>query len=67
MQYIESNKLELKEKFNDKFIKEVVAFLNADGGDIIIGVKDNGEVIGVQNVDSTLKNIYPSIPQICSF
>ena len=57
MQYIESNKLELKEKFNDKFIKEVVAFLNADGGDIIIGVKDNGEVIGVQNVDSTLKNI----------
>jgi predicted HTH transcriptional regulator len=33
------------------FEKEVVAFLNANGGSVYIGVKDNGDVVGVHNVD----------------
>ena len=57
MKYFESNELELKEKLNDKFVREAVAFLNADGGKIIIGVSDNGEVVGVDNIDETLKQI----------
>ena len=28
---------------NDKLEKEVVSFLNTDGGDIYIGVKDNAK------------------------
>lgn len=28
---------------NDKLEKEVVSFLNTDGGDIYIGVKDNSK------------------------
>ena len=57
MKYFESNELELKEKLNDKFVREAVAFLNTDGGKILIGVKDDGTVIGVDNIDETLKQI----------
>ena len=57
VKYYESNVLELKEKLNDKFVRETVAFLNKDGGTIIIGVKDDGTVIGVDNIDKTLKQI----------
>lgn len=55
--YIESETLELKEKFTDTICKEIVAFLNTSGGDIIIGVSDDGTVVGVNNVDETSKKI----------
>ena len=55
--YIESETVELKEKYTDTICKEIVAFLNGEGGKIIIGIKDNGEVIGVQKIDETLRKI----------
>lgn len=43
---------EFKRELTDMLEKEVVAFLNsAKGGDIYIGVEDNGTVVGVQNPD----------------
>ena len=57
MKYTESEKTELKEKFTDTLINEIVAFLNADGGSIYIGVDDNGEVVGIENSDSLLLKI----------
>ncbi len=57
MKYYESNRLELKEKLNDKFIRAVVAFLNTDGGRILIGVTDDGTVVGVNEIEKTLKQI----------
>ena len=56
-QYVESEKVELKVKYTDTICKEIVAFLNADGGQIIIGVSDNGNVVGVEKIDETLKKI----------
>ena len=56
-QYIESEALELKEKYTDTIAKEIVSFLNSDGGTILIGVKDNGIVIGVDKIDETLRKI----------
>ena len=48
----ESNRIEFKAQFNDKLEKEVVAFLNYhEGGDIYIGVDDNGTAVGVDNAD----------------
>lgn len=38
---IEDERTEFKALLNDKLEKEVVSFLNTDGGDIYIGVKDN--------------------------
>jgi len=55
--YYESENTELKEKYNDNFVREVVSFLNADGGKIYIGVKDDGTVIGIKGIDDILKQI----------
>ena len=52
-QYIESEKVELKVKYTDTICKEIVAFLNADGGQIIFGVDDFGTVVGVDIIDET--------------
>jgi len=55
--YIESETLELKEKYSDTITKEIVSFLNSSGGTIIIGVKDNGIVVGVEKIDEVLRKI----------
>ena len=55
--YVESEVLELKEKYTPNICKEIVSFLNTEGGTVIIGVKDNGEVIGVDKIDETLKKL----------
>lgn len=57
MVYIESEVLELKAKFTDTICKEIVAFLNTNGGDIIIGIDDNGKVVGLNNIDEISKKI----------
>ena len=63
MKYAESEKVELKTKEKDELIKEIVAFLNTDGGTICIGVNDNGKVLGVDNVDKQLLMIADMITQ----
>lgn len=55
--YFESEVLELKEKYTDVICREIVSFLNADGGTLIIGVKDDGSVVGVTNIDETMRKI----------
>ena len=57
MAYFETSEVELKTTFNEKFVKETVAFLNTNGGQIIIGVDNNGKAIGVANVDESLRKI----------
>ncbi len=51
---IESEHIEFKETVNDSAIKTVAAFANSDGGKIYIGVSDDGEVVGVGNVNDEL-------------
>ncbi len=43
----ESEKLEFKTSFGREAIETLVAFANAQGGRLLIGVKDSGEVMGV--------------------
>ena len=57
MPYIESDKLELKVQFTTEIKKEIVAFLNSDGGTIIIGVNDAGVVIGVETPKDVIERI----------
>lgn len=54
---IESNKIELKSKYTNQIIKEIVSFINSDGGKIYIGVNDDGSICGASNIDETLRNI----------
>lgn len=48
---IESNRLEFKRIYTEDIKKEIVAFANSDGGELIIGMDDNGSIIGVDNPD----------------
>ncbi len=57
MAYIESEKLELKVQYTTEIKKEIVAFLNSDGGTLIIGIDDNGKVIGVDNAKDIIERI----------
>jgi len=57
MKYFESEQIELKEKINESLVKEIVSFLNGNGGKIYIGIKNSGEVVGVSNIDDNLKAI----------
>ena len=57
VKYIESESIELKSKISDSLQKDIVAFLNCSGGKIYVGVDDNGNVTGINNIDSTLKEI----------
>lgn len=57
MNYIESEKLELKVQYTNEIKKEIVAFLNTDGGTLIIGVDDNGNVIGIDNAKEIIERI----------
>jgi predicted HTH transcriptional regulator len=73
MQYdslnIETNRREFKEKITDNLEREVVAFLNSNGGKIYIGIRDDGTVVGVDNADELqlqiknrlINNIRPGI------
>ncbi|MDY4129287.1 RNA-binding domain-containing protein [Peptostreptococcus porci] len=47
----------MEKKYTDTIAKEIVSFLNSDGGTILIGVKDNGIVIGVDKIDEVLRKI----------
>lgn len=57
MEFQDSETIELKRTLTKDFAKEVVAFLNTRNGTIYIGVDDNGDVIGVSNVDKTMREI----------
>ena len=50
----ESETLEFKEKFDDRTVESAVAFANAKGGMILIGVSDKGNITGVDVGKETL-------------
>jgi ATP-dependent DNA helicase RecG len=41
----------------DEIKKTIIAFANSDGGVLYIGVEDNGEVAGLENVDEVLLQV----------
>ncbi len=55
--YIETDQIELKQRYTNDIAKEVIAFLNTSGGTIYIGINDDGEVVGVDDQDETLLKV----------
>ncbi len=47
----ETKNLEFKEKMTNTFLKTVSAFANYDGGTIIFGIDDSGEITGLNDPD----------------
>jgi len=58
---------EFKETLLDKnkIIKEIVGFANTDGGQLIFGVTDEGDISGIENVDDSMRIIDDLAYQRC--
>ena len=54
---LENKTTEFKREFVDEIKKTVIAFANTDGGNIYIGITDNGDIIGVNDVDETMLRV----------
>ena len=52
----ENTTTEFKENFDQEVIETAAAFANTDGGVILIGVSDNGEIRGITIGKETLRN-----------
>ena len=62
----ENEKTEFKENAKtNTYIKTVVAFANGNGGKIVFGVKDNGEIAGVENEFEVMDGIINAISDSC--
>ena len=62
----ESEKIEFKENAKtNTYIKTVVAFANGNGGKIVFGVKDNREIVGVENEFEVMDGIINAISDSC--
>lgn len=57
MVYRESESIELKSIVTDDIKKEIIAFANSNGGRLYVGVRDDGEVIGLTDPDGTALKI----------
>ncbi|MCI8331047.1 MAG: AAA family ATPase [Bacilli bacterium] len=53
--YRESEIVELKQELNKNIKKEIVAFANSKGGTIYIGINDDGNVIGLKNINEDVE------------
>ena len=53
----ESRQLEFKSEVSNTFLKTVSAFANYDGGQIIFGVADSGEVVGLADPEQACLDI----------
>ena len=54
---METQNIEFKPTWRDEYLKVICAFANADGGKLVIGVDDNGNLEGVRNSKKLLEDI----------
>lgn len=76
MEYIEDSMHELKESVNNDIPKVASAFANTEGGEILIGFKNDGSVIGIdrsqadlmqRHIEEYIKEINPVPRHLISF
>ena len=70
----EKHIIEYKRLWKDEWLEWICGMANADGGVIYLGVKDDGEVLGVSNAKKLMEDIpnkiiskmsiYPDIRQV---
>lgn len=51
---METQNIEYKQKWDDKYLHYISGFANADGGTLYIGIDDNGTVVGIENAKKLL-------------
>ena len=53
----ETENIEFKSQFTDEIYKEIIAFANTDGGIVYIGIDNDGNVVGLTDVDNEYTRI----------
>ena len=53
----ENQNIEWKESWRDEYLKWICGFANANGGKIIIGKDDSGNIVGLKNAKKLLEDI----------
>ncbi len=53
----ENHIVEFKEVWRDEYLKWICGFANAEGGSLILGRNDKGEVIGLKDADKLLRDL----------
>ena len=69
---IESENTEFKSQFTEEIYKEVIAFANTDGGIVYVGTDNDGNTVGLTNIDNEYTRITNGIrdaimPDVTSF
>jgi ATP-dependent DNA helicase RecG len=54
---METENMEFKEKWTDDILKTICAFANTSGGELIIGISDKGEIIGVKDIEKLIRDL----------
>ncbi len=64
----ESEQLEFKTKVNhpEKIIREIIAFANTKGGHLLVGVADNGELLGLKDAQEEHLILENAIQKYCA-
>ncbi len=57
MIFKENSVIELKSEVTPDIKKEIIAFANCEGGDIYVGVANDGTIIGVKNTETEMERI----------
>ena len=53
----ETENIEFKSQFTEDIYKEVIAFANTDGGIVYVGIDNNGNAVGLTDVDQEYTRI----------
>ncbi len=53
----ESHNVEYKEIWKDDYLKWLCGFANSNGGSLFVGVDDDGNVVGVKNINKLLEDL----------
>jgi ATP-dependent DNA helicase RecG len=61
--HIEDQHTEFKESWNDDYMRTLAAFANSEGGTLIVGKNDKGDIIGIDNSKYLLENLPNKINQ----
>ena len=51
----EDGRTEYKSEYSEGIPKSIIAFSNSEGGNILVGVDDNGNTVGLDDPDATAR------------
>lgn len=57
----ENQNVEFKQEYTPELRKEVLAFANADGGTVFVGVRKDGTILGVEDPDGVMLQVANSL------